>query len=108
MKTISKNYKNKDYEYEWDKKANATRGNVYTIQRAQTNTSNTFQVNYQQQVWGKKIDKYANAQTIMCTECISNNVVAVEFSRRREHEPSTSKTFVRLLVLDYKSARQSS
>ena len=35
--------------------------------------------------WGK--DKYANAE--------NNNVVAMEFSRRREREPSASRTFVK-------------
>ena len=34
-------------------KANATRGNVYTL----TNTSNMFQINQQQQAWGKKGQK---------------------------------------------------
>ena len=33
-------------------------------------------------------------------------VVAIEFSRRREHEPSALRTFVRLIVLDYKRTRQ--
>ena len=55
----------------------------------------------------KGIDKYANAQTIMCAECTSNNGVAIEFSRRREHQPSISRTFVRLFVLHYKRTRQS-
>ena len=35
------------------------------------------------------IDKYANAQTTMYTKCTSNNLIAIEFLRRREHEPST-------------------
>ena len=33
-----------------------------------TTTSNTYQVNQQQQAWEKRIDKYANAKTIMCTQ----------------------------------------
>ena len=33
--------------------------------------------------------------------------VAIEFSRRREQEPSASRTFVRPIVLDNKRARQS-
>ena len=37
----------------------------------------------------------------------NNNVVATEFSRRREHEPSTARTFVRLIMSDYKRIRQS-
>ena len=37
----------------------------------------------------------------------NNSVVALEFSRRGEHKTSTSRTFVRLIVLDYKRARQS-
>ena len=34
-------------------------------------------------------------------------ILAIEFSRRREGEPSASRKFIRLIVLDYKSARQS-
>ena len=55
---------------------NATRGNVYIL----TNTSNTFQINQQQQAWG--IDKYANAYSY-----------------------SAPRTFVLLIALDYKRAR---
>ena len=55
----------------------------------------------------KEIDKYANAQATMCTQYTTNNAVALDFSREREHEPSTSRTFVRLFALDYKGARQS-
>ena len=33
-------------------------------------------------------------------------MVAIEFSRRRKHESSASGTFVRLIVLNYKSVRQ--
>ena len=54
----------------------------------------------------KVIDKYVNALTTICEECISNNVVVIEFSRRREHEHSTSRTFVRLFTFDHKRARQ--
>ena len=36
-----------------------------------------------------------------------HEVVAMEFSRRREHEPFALRTFVRLIVLDYTRARQS-
>ena len=46
------------------------------------------------------MDKYANAQTTMCGECKSKNVVAIEFSSRLEHGPSTSRTFVRLFVME--------
>ena len=42
-----------------------------------------------------------------CTLYTNKNEVAIEFSRRREHERSTSKTFVIQIVLDYKRARQS-
>ena len=45
----------------------------------------------------KGTDKYENAHI---------QAVAIEFSRRREREHSTSRTFVRLKVLDYKRARQ--
>ena len=37
----------------------------------------------------------------------NKNEVAIEFQRKRQHERSTSRTFVRLFVLDYKTARQS-
>ena len=43
----------------------------------------------------------------MCAECTSINVIAIEFSRSKEREPTTSRTFVRLFVLYYKRARQS-
>ena len=33
--------------------------------------------------------------------------IAIEFSRRRYHEPSTLRTFCRLKVCAYKKARQS-
>ena len=48
------------------------------------------------------MDKYANAQTTMYTQYTNNNVVAIEFSTKREHEHSTSRMFVRLFVKDYK------
>ena len=85
---------------------NTTRGNVGTIHT----------IKYIQHVSSKPttksmreigIDKYVNAQTTKCTEYKSNNMVAIEFSRRRENEPSTPRTFVRLFVLDYKRARES-
>ena len=34
-------------------------------------------------------------------------MVAIEFSRRREYEPFASRMFVRLIVFEYKRARQS-
>ena len=43
----------------------------------------------------------------MCTQYTNKNEVAIDFSRRREHERSTSRRFVRLIVLGYKRARQS-
>ena len=55
----------------------------------------------------KEIDKYSNAGIKKCAECTSNNVVAIEFSRRREQESSTSRIFVRLFVMDYKRQRVS-
>ena len=87
-------------------KVNATRGNVYTIHTNKyiehvpskpTATS----------MREKGIDKCANAQATIYAECRSNNVVAIESSRRREHESSTTRTFVRQFVLDHKKARQS-
>ena len=50
----------------------------------------------QQQAWGKDMYEYAHIQT-----------VAKDFSRRREQEISTSRTFVRLNALDYKVERWS-
>ena len=55
----------------------------------------------------KGINKYANAQITMCTQYTNNNVVLLEFSRKREHKPSPSIMFVRLFVLAYKRARES-
>ena len=46
------------------------------------NTLNTFQINQQQQAYGT--DKYDNAYT---------QAFAIEFSRRRDPEPSTLRTF---------------
>ena len=46
----------------------------------------------------KGIDKYANAQTTMCTQSTNNNVVAIVYSRRQEHKHSTSRLFVRLFL----------
>ena len=43
----------------------------------------------------------------MCTQYTNKNEVAIELSRKREHERYTSKTFVRLFVFDYKRAKQS-
>ena len=43
-------------------------------------------------------DKYENAH---------KQAVVIEFWKSREREPSASRTFARLNVLDYKSARQS-
>ena len=35
-------------------------------------------------------------QEVMCTEYATINEVAIEFSRKREHEHSSSRTFVTL------------
>ena len=48
------------------------------------------QVNQQQQ-FARECDR----QVI---ECTNNNVVATEYSRKREHEHSGSRTFIRLFV----------
>ena len=37
----------------------------------------------------------------MRTQYTNKNEVAIEFWRRQEHERSTSRTFVRLIALDY-------
>ena len=47
-------------------------------------------------------------QEVMCAQYTNKNEIAVKFSRRREHEYSTSRTFVKLFVLKYKMVRQSS
>ena len=72
-------------------KANATKISIYTL----TYTSNTFQITQQHQAWGK--DKYENAHI---------QAVAIEFSRKKEGEPSTLRTFYRLKKCVYKEARQ--
>ena len=84
-------HKNKDHKREitWEiyntTKANTTRDSVYTIKKyTLTNTSNTFRIK-QQQAWGS--DKYENART---------QAVAINFSKRREYEPSTLRTLYRL------------
>ena len=53
--------------------------------------------------------KYCTLLCVLCKRLVytNSNLVAIEFSRRREHEPSTSRTFVRFIVLDYKRAGQS-
>ena len=46
----------------------------------------------------KGIDKY---------EKVHVQALSIEFLRRQEREPSASRTFVRLILLDYKRTRQS-
>ena len=46
----------------------------------------------------KGTDKYKNAHI--------HKEIAIEFSRRQEQEPSASRSFARLIVLDYNNARQ--
>ena len=46
----------------------------------------------------KGIDNYVDAQTTICTQYTNNNVVTIESSRKREHEHSILRTFVRLFV----------
>ena len=53
------------------------------------------------------IHRQHGAQATMCTQYANKNEVAIEFLRRQEHEHSTSITFVALILLDYKRARQS-
>ena len=78
-------------------KANATRDNAYIIHTnkyIEQDSSKPITTNIRE----KGTDKCEN--TLI-------QAVAIEFSRRREREPSASRTFVRLFVLDYKSVRQS-
>ena len=49
-------------------------------------------------MWEKGIEKYKNSHI---------QAIAIASLRRGEQESSTSKTFVRLIVLDYKSVKQS-
>ena len=46
-------------------------------------------------------------QEVMFTQYTHKNEVAIEPSRKREQERSTSRTFVRLFVLGYKRERKS-
>ena len=50
----------------------------------------------------EEIDKNARQQEAMCTQYTKENEMAIQFSRRREHEHYTSSAFVRLFVLNYK------
>ena len=52
-----------------------------------TNTTNAFQINQQQQAC--RTDKYENAHT---------QALTIEFSRRRDHAPSTLRIFCRLKI----------
>ena len=93
---------------------NATkpRGNVYTIHSTQIHTNKYTEHIPRKSTTAsmreKGIDKYANAQTTMCAECTSNDVLLDEFSKWREQEIFTSRTFLRQFVLDYKRVKQSS
>ena len=79
-------------------KANITRGSVYTINKyTLANTSNTFRITQQQQACGT--NKYENAHT---------QAFVIEFSRRRDHEPSALRTFWRLKMWLYKRETVSS
>ena len=100
IKTTRKSYKSmKDKDKEKAMKTNVTSGNEYTIHATLIHRSTTSR----REKW---IDECANAQTSMCAECTNNVVVTSEFSLRRDHEPSTPRTFIKLFVLDYKRSRQ--
>ena len=43
-------------------------------------------------------------QEVMRTQYTNKNEVAIEYSRKREHECCTSRTFVKLFLFDYKRA----
>ena len=62
-----------------------------------TNTSNTFQIN-QQNNEEKGTDKYENAHT---------QTVTMELSRKRDRVPSNLRKICRLKAAIYKKARQS-
>ena len=56
------------------------------------------QVNQQQQCdkeWDRQVSEHTNNNVYTIHK---NNVVTIEFSRKRENERSTSRTFVRLFV----------
>ena len=64
--------------------AKATTDSVYTIHKdTLTNTSNTFQINQQQ-------------QACPAVKCAHIQAVAIEFSTKRERKFSSLRTFVRL------------
>ena len=85
IKTISKSYKNKDYEYKRDRQRKRNKRNVYTIHGTQIHTNKYIKhVTSKPTTLGireKWIDKYANAQTTIYAECTSNNVAVIELSR---------------------------
>ena len=49
-------------------------------------------------MWEKRINKCANAQTTMCTQSTGNNVYTVQKQQCDHDGRSTSRTFVRLFV----------
>ena len=67
-------------------KANATRARVYTIHTTQVYTKKNHEHVPSKptttSMMKQGIDMYANAQTTMCAECASNNVVSIEFSKK--------------------------
>ena len=78
-------------------KSNATRVNVYTIYTTQICTDKNIEHVPSKPTTTSRREK-GDRQ-------IQYNMVAMAFSSMREHEPFISRTFVRLFVLDYKSAR---
>ena len=50
------------------------------------------QQRHRQQQCVREGDRQANATQAMWTKYTNNNVVAIEFSRKREHDHYTSKT----------------
>ena len=57
---------------------------------------------YTQYTRDKYIEHDLSKQTSMRMH--RQQVVAIEFTRRQEHEPFASRTFIRQIALDYKRA----
>ena len=79
---------------------NVSEHTIYTVNKIHTNKYIEHDPNKPilTSMREKRTDKFENAHI---------QTVAIEFSRRRGQESSTSRVFFELIVLDYKRARQS-
>ena len=92
----------KEIDNENATRANATRHNLYIIHKTQIHTNKYIEHNPSKLTTTSMREKGQASMRIH-----KQQVVAIVFSRRRERECSASRTFVRLIVLNYKRARQS-